>query len=184
MRDSTFLRRVVLKNYKSIAACDVQLGPLTFLVGPNGAGKSNFLDALRFVADALRTSLDHALRDRGGINDVRRRSGGHPTHFGMRLSFSLRSGENGHYAFRIGSQRGGGYEVQQEECFLYGASGCHFRVENGNLISVSSKTAPAVSSDRLYLVNASGLPEFRPLYDAFSNMGFYSLNPDRIRDLQ
>ncbi|WP_343414230.1 AAA family ATPase [Candidatus Amarolinea dominans] len=56
MRDATFLRRVVLQNYKSIAGCDVQLGPLTFLVGPNGAGKSNFLDALRFVADALRTS--------------------------------------------------------------------------------------------------------------------------------
>lgn len=184
MRDSTFLRRVVLKNYKSIAACDVQLGPLTFLVGPNGAGKSNFLDALRFVADALRTSLDHALRDRGGINDVRRRSGGHPTHFGMRLSFCLRSGEKGHYAFRIGSQRGGGYEVQQEECYLYGTSASHFRVENGNITSVSAQTAPAVSSDRLYLVNVSGLPEFRSVYDAFSNMGFYSLNPDRIRDLQ
>ncbi len=74
MTNSTFLTKVVLRNYKSIAACDVQLCPLVFLVGPNGAGKSNFLDALRFVADALRTSLDHALRDRGGIKEVRRRS--------------------------------------------------------------------------------------------------------------
>src|SRR5713101_3554241 len=86
MKDSTFLTRVVLRNYKSIAACDVQLCPLVFLVGPNGAGKSNFLDALRFVADALRTSLDHALRDRGGIKEVRRRSGGHPTHFARNRS--------------------------------------------------------------------------------------------------
>ena len=85
MSEPTFLRRVVLKNYKSIAACDIVLGPLTFLVGPNGSGKSNFLDALRLVADSLRTSLDHALRERGGIKEVRRRSGGHPTHFGMRL---------------------------------------------------------------------------------------------------
>ena len=46
MKDSTFITRVILKNYKSIAACDVQLQPLTFLVGRNGAGKSNFLDAL------------------------------------------------------------------------------------------------------------------------------------------
>ena len=80
MKDSTFITRVILKNYKSIAACDVHLGPLTFLVGRNGSGKSNFLDALRFVADALNTSLDHAIRDRGGINDVRRRSRGHPNH--------------------------------------------------------------------------------------------------------
>jgi predicted ATPase len=52
-----FVRRVVLKNYRSIAACDVVLGPLTFLVGPNGSGKSNFVDSLRFIGDALRSSL-------------------------------------------------------------------------------------------------------------------------------
>ena len=42
------ISRVRIENYKSIARCDVRLGPLTFLVGRNGAGKSNFLDALRF----------------------------------------------------------------------------------------------------------------------------------------
>ena len=45
MSDTTFITRVLLKNYKSIAACDVRLRPLVFLVGPNGSGKSNFLDA-------------------------------------------------------------------------------------------------------------------------------------------
>jgi len=59
------VRRVRLRNYKSIAACDVRLGPFTALVGPNGSGKSNFLDALRFVRDALDTNLEHALRERG-----------------------------------------------------------------------------------------------------------------------
>ena len=46
------------------------------------------------------------------------------------------------------------------------------------------KVAPAAASDRLYLVNASGLPEFRPVYDAFSRMGFYNFNLDKIRDFQ
>ena len=59
-----FLRRVQLRNYKSIAECDVALGPLTFLVGPNGSGKSNFVDSLRFIADSLTRSLDQAVRDR------------------------------------------------------------------------------------------------------------------------
>ena len=40
------------------------------------------------------------------------------------------------------------------------------------------------ATDRLCLVNAAGLPEFRPVYDAFSQMGFYNLNPDKIRDIQ
>jgi predicted ATPase len=186
MADSRFVTRVVLKNYKSIAVCDVRLQPLTFLVGPNGAGKSNFLDALRFVADALRTSLDHALRDRGGINEVRRRSSGHPTHFGVRLEFVLPSGSSGHYSFRIGARPRGGFEVQNEECYLRGPGALErssFRVSSGN-VTASVRIVPAATADRLYLVNASGLVEFRPVYEAFSRMGFYNLNPDRIRDLQ
>ncbi len=182
MKDSTFIKRVILKNYKSIAACDVQLQPLTFLVGRNGSGKSNFLDSLRFVADALNSSLDHALRARGGINDVRRRSRGHPNHFSIRLEFTLSNGATGHYAFRIGTRSPRGYEVQKEQCKLL--PDIYYQVENGTVTYASVKVAPTAVSDRLYLVNASGLPEFRPVYDAFSHTGFYNLNPDIIRDLQ
>ena len=188
MQDSTFITRVTIKNYKSIAACDVQPRPLMFLVGPNGAGKSNFLDSLRFVADALNSSLDHAIRDRGGINDVRRRSGGHPNHFSIRLDFILPKGDTGHYAFRISTRPPGEYEVQREECRLWSAQlppqEEYFHVKNSTVTEKSVGVAPAATKDRLYLVNASGLEEFRPVYEAFSQMGFYSLNPDKIRDLQ
>jgi predicted ATPase len=177
------LERVRLKNYKSIASCDVELGSLTFLVGPNGSGKSNFLDALRFVRDALRTSLEHALRDRGGVNEVRRRSSGHPTHFGIRLDFCLSERRRGHYAFEIAAQAHGGYEVRQEECSVVGPHPATFRVRNGQLL-VAQPRGPSAAKDRLYLVSASGLPEFREVHDALSRMGFYNLNPDRIRDLQ
>ena len=123
MQDSTFIKRVILKNYKSIAACDVQLQPLTFLVGRNGSGKSNFLDALRFVSDALNYSLDHAVRTRGGIRDVCKRSAIHksdrpiiqPEHLSIRLHFALPDGSTGYYAFQIRT-RLNRYEVQTEEC--------------------------------------------------------------------
>jgi predicted ATPase len=187
MMDPVFLSRVLLKNYKSIANCSVKLGPLNFLVGPNGAGKSNFLDALRFVAESLNTSLDHALRERGGIAEVRRRSSGHPTHFGIRLQYTLSSGDSGHYAFRIGALPKGGFEVQQEECWVYGpalSNEWFYQVESGRVVNSHAKVIPAAASDRLFLVTASGLPEFRSLYDALSHMGFYNLNPDEIRDLQ
>lgn len=176
---SLLIPRVVLKNYKSIATCDVALTNLSFLVGPNGSGKSNFVDGLRFVTESLRTSLDHALRDRGGIKEVRRRSGGHPTHFGIRLDLRL-GAQRGHYSFRVGAKPKGGFEVQQEECVI----GPHsYAVNVGKVIS-SVPSPPAAASDRLYLVNASGLPQFRGVYDSLSSMGFYSLNPDRIRELQ
>ena len=40
--DRRLMTRIVLRNYKSIAACDVSPAQLCFLVGPNGSGKSNF----------------------------------------------------------------------------------------------------------------------------------------------
>ena len=182
--DPRLVTRIALRNYKSIAACDVQLAPLSFLVGPNGCGKSNFLDALRFVAEALRFSLDHALRDRGGIQEVRRRSGGHPNHFGIRLDLQLPRAV-GWYAFRVAAKPGGRYSVQREECFVLGAEGHgSYKVADGKVIDSTIPNPPACASDRLYLVNMSGLDVFRPLYDALSGMGFYNLNPEAIRDLQ
>lgn len=185
MSDSAFLRRVVLRNYKSIGYCDVALGPLTYLVGVNGSGKSNFLDALHLVRDALNGSLDNALNERGGISEVRRRSSGHPTHFGIRLAFVLKSGQRGHYAFNVGALKDRGYEVQTEECALGSfGKGPFFKIEHGRLGLSSESTFPAVTADRLALVAASGLAVFRPVFDALTSMSFYNLNPKLMRELQ
>ena len=78
--------------------------------------------------------------------------------------------------------------VQTEECKFrmrnFWTPEVYFRVDEGVLTDTSVAVAPVASTDRLYLVNASGLPEFRAVYDAFSRMGFYNLNPDKIRELQ
>jgi predicted ATPase len=185
LSNSVFLTRVVLRNYKSIGYCDVQLGPLTYLVGVNGSGKSNFLDALHLVRDALNGSLDNALNERGGLSEVRRRSSGHPTHFGVRLEFRLRNGQVGHYAFNIGALKDRGYEVQTEECVLGGfGKGPFFEIERGKVRRTSEETFPAITSDRLALVAASGLSVFRPVFDALAAMGFHNLNPKVMRELQ
>ncbi len=185
MSAPVFLTRVVLRNYKSIGDCDCRLQPLTYLVGANGSGKSNFLDALHLVRDAVAGSLENALNERGGLSEVRRRSSGHPTHFGIRLEFVLPSGESGHYAFTIGALSGRGYEVQTEECAIGGrGKGPYYRIESGRLRDCSETTFPAVTPDRLALVAVSGLTAFRPLFDALTAMGFYNLNPKLMRELQ
>jgi len=181
-----FVRRVVLRNYKSIKECDVSLGPLTLLVGVNGSGKSNFLDALRFVAECLRTTMDQALRERGGIKEVRRRSRGHPTHFAIDLKLVLPDGRDGRYRFRVGAKPHGGFEVQGEECRLRsdGTTDVFYEVRNGVVERASFDPRPRASTDRLYLTIASGLPDFRGVYDLLSEMGFYNISPDQLRDLQ
>lgn len=189
MNDSPIvIRRVLLRNYKSIAACDVALAPLTFLVGANGSGKSNFLDSMRFLSDSLRTSLDHALRDRGTIKEVRRRSGGHPNHFALRVDFELRDGRTGHYAFRVGAKPSGGYEVQNEECRLLprdlGARSEHYHIRSGAVVESSHPQLPVTLPDRLALVAAAGLPAFRPVYDALTAIEVYNLEPNKISEMQ
>lgn len=181
--DACLIERVVLRNYKSIAACDVRLGPLTFLVGANGSGKSNFLDALRFIPDALRNGFPHALRERGGVIGVLPRPIRSSTRFGMRVDFSLPSGLRGHFAFEVG-----GFTslpvISREECFISEAGvDEHYRVRAGEVLGSTLPLAPSGVSDRLYLVNASGSPAFKPVFDALSSMTFYNLNPDRMRDL-
>ena len=185
MSSSVFITRVVLRNYKSIGYCDVSLGPLTYLVGVNGSGKSNFLDALHLVRDALNGSLDNALNERGGLSEVRRRSSGHPNHFGIRLEFMMSGGQRGHYAFNVGALRDRGYEVHAEECVIDAiGKGPFFKIERGAIRASSEDTFPAVTADRLALVAASGLTTFRPVFDALAAMGFYNLNPKLMRDLQ
>jgi predicted ATPase len=185
MERSAFISRVRAKNFKSIAACDVALGSLTYLIGPNGSGKSNFVDILHFVKDSLEGSLENALQVRGGLSEVRRRSAGHPTNFGVRIDFILPDRRNGHYAFVVGARPAGGYEVQREECTIGAAGqGPSYVVVQGTPERSSEEVFPVSTADRLALVNAAGLPAFRPVYDALTAMGFYNLNPRVIRDLQ
>ena len=114
--------------------------------------------------------------------------GGRPKHFSIRLDFTLSEGSTGHYAFRIGDFSRGRYKVQTEECVLRSTQQPtqenYFYVKNGTVTKTNMEVTPAATKDRLYLVNASGLKEFRPVYEAFSQMGFYSLNLDKIKDLQ
>jgi predicted ATPase len=182
-----FLKRVLIRNYKSIGRCDVGLEKLTVLVGRNGAGKSNFLDALRFVADGLQTSLDHSIKSRGGLQAVRRTSTGHPRNVTIGLEFNLPDMKVGRYRFEVAAREEGGFSVKQEflEILLpNNTRAAFYEVSDGELKEGSSPTMPKAVPDRLYLVVASGIPEFREVYDRLSAMGFYNLNPEAMKELQ
>lgn len=192
------ITRIRLRHYRSIAGCDVRLGGLTLLVGPNGAGKSNFLDALRLTAQALTENLDNALRERGGIGEVRRRSRGHPTHFGVHVEFKADDAV-GKYGFQVGAVSGGDFRVSREECEIswpggdqtsmfadvdYSRTPAHFSIREGKIVSSSEQIMPRVAEDRLYLVAASGIGSFRTVYEGLANINVYNLNPDAMRHLQ
>ena len=180
-----FISRVVIKNYKSIARCDVKLYPLQFLVGRNGAGKSNFLDALAFVRDALEDNLGQAFKNRQGPNEVRRRSGGHPQNFGIRLDFNLAEGVGGLFSFEVSAAKGEKFSVKRETAVMRnGETVTSYKTENGVLQADNPKQYPPVADDRLYLQSMATFSEYEPLFDALRTMGVYKLNPTEMSDFK
>lgn len=182
-----FLRKVTIRNYKSIGSCHVELAALTVLVGRNGSGKSNFLDALSFVTDGLRSSLDHAVKSRGGIDDVRRRSTGHPRNFRIELEFVLPEEHLAVFGFEIASARNGAFVVKDEALRIRDSGDmvvAYYRREGDQIVEASARNMPPALDDRLYLGNAAGLPEFRSTYGALLSMGFYNLNPEVMKELR
>jgi predicted ATPase len=47
------IKKITIKNYKSILDTSLHLSPFTLLIGANGTGKSNFLQFLKAISDVL-----------------------------------------------------------------------------------------------------------------------------------
>jgi len=183
MQDAQFsLTRVRLRNFRSIADADVCLGKLLLLVGPNGSGKSNFLDALGLTSDSLQTSIEQALRSRGGGAEVQRRGA---IGFAVDLEFKG-GGYTGKYGFNVDATRMQGFRVTREYCDVVhdGKHRAGFKVADGQLTESTEAVMPATSDQRLYLVSASGLDAFRPVFDGLADIRIFNVNPDAMRQPQ
>jgi predicted ATPase len=186
---------VRVTDYKSIAECDVHLGPFTVLVGPNASGKSNFLDALAFVADAVATTPYQAVERRGGLREIIRRVPEPAGSFSIVLDVMVPWGPEpsqwaeGSYGFQIepGARPGRvPVEVVWERCELRWQDVSEgFRVERGKVTDPSLVGGTLeVVPDRLYLQAASARPNFAPLASLLTGMGFYNFAAESLRQVQ
>ncbi len=190
-RSVPWVDRVRVSNYKSIAACDVTLGPLTVLLGPNGAGKSNFFDALAFVAEAVEATPSHAIDERGGLSEVLRRVPEPTDSLSITLDVTVRWGREpeqwarGEYGFEIARRQRTGqrsFEVVREACMLRWRDRTErFRVDRGMVDDPSLPHPLTIEPDLLYLPTAGARPSFAPLLGALRGMRFYHLDPAALR---
>ena len=100
-----------------------------------------------------------------------------------KFAFDLGSpdGFSAFYSVEILTEASGSISIAKEECRISNPDGSrhNYTVADG-LVKGSAPVFPPVSTDRLYLVNASGLPEFRPIYDFFSGMAVTEPSPRHL----
>lgn len=180
---TTFVERVALLNYKSIAKCDVELRPLTVIVGRNGSGKSNFVDSLHFVADALTTSLEYAIRKRGGFKSVVHRQG--RLRLRIEITFRMPHDVVGIFAFELvrGAVRHESLEIQIGDGITAARYQRHGQTLTAEAVG-ERLVPPSIFPDRLALVSLSGLMAFRDAFETLASMRFYRLSPDAMREIQ
>ena len=195
-RTVPFVTRVRIENYKSIAHCDVALGPFTVLLGLNAAGKSNFLDALRFVRDAVTRGLAEAVVARGGLNEVLRRVPEPTKSFTIALEFRIPApgADDSPWQAR--------YEISvthplapeqpdlslwspREECEI-GPAGeppqARFLVEDGTVTDSAGHYGGRLRPGSLYLPVAGVSEPYARLHEALTAMFFYDPDLAALRD--
>lgn len=99
----TYLR---IKNYRALRDVEFRdLTPLTVLIGPNGSGKSTVLDALDFLAEAVRGNLTKAWEKRDRFRGMRTRGVEEGISFELKTKLSV-AGAIFHYYFEVDEQQG------------------------------------------------------------------------------
>jgi predicted ATPase len=191
-RPVPFVSRVRLRNYKSIAECDVHLGPLTILVGPNGSGKSNFLEALSLLGRALATTPYEAITELGGLGEIVRRAPEPAQSFSIDIEAMIPVGGDpehwvsAEYGFDIGSASHRGlrpFEVLRESAKLQiGRRDWRFVVNRG-VVHEEGRVPPAsdIDPDRLYLPLTANQAAYS-LSQGLASMRFYSFALDALRE--
>lgn len=196
----SFLRRVRIRGYKSIAFCDMTLEPLTILVGRNASGKSNFLDALAFLRDAMKTSVSEAVDRRGGWSSVASRgSNTQSIEFEIEVDFLPDHSQVATYRLELSLANNVAPLIARESLEITDQATQFtpsFLVRNGNIQDWKSKPESpglvdipnprhlfSLYRDRLFL-SVLGTSPFDDLGAGLRRMVFYNFIPDTIRPVQ
>jgi predicted ATPase len=181
---ASMIRRVKIRNYKSIKNCDVELGPFTILVGRNGAGKSNSLDALRFLSESLWDGLDRTARRDPPWAGVAEDGAAIPD-MTIALEMILPSGDEANYVAGLAGSAPSTMTVREEllQIRSHGRIKEFFECHDERPVRGSVATPPAPRGG-LYLERAADLREFREVYESLVSMRFHDIAPQAIRASQ
>jgi predicted ATPase len=200
-----FLKRVQIRNYKSIAFCDVTLEPLTLLVGRNGSGKSNFLDALDFLAELMDNGVSDLIDSRGGWSEVYPKATAKGS-VEFRIDFHFNDGKfdwNGEYSLVIANPQNDEVILEEEELkctsvvdnYRLGFQSTHgnitLDIDNRLKGKYSGLSSPSIQPDLFNwlglertILGVINLQPFSTISSMLKYSNVYNFNPSVIRSPQ
>jgi len=113
------LLRLHLTNFLSYRDAVLEFGDFVALVGPNASGKSNAVAAIKLLREIPFHGLPTAIARRGGFDQLRHRSRGHPYDPALRLDFKMGPREReSFYELKLRALSGKRYEVKSERALV------------------------------------------------------------------
>jgi len=197
MTHEPFIRKLSLRNFRSIRNETVTFANPLFLVGRNGSGKSNFVDALAFLSECMTGSLQSVIEKRGGLGRVGYlRTPLDAPYISFRVDFLSEGTQivEGFYAFsfRVTANRVNGlmvelkYEVVRESCVLTsnGSTSAWFDRVGSQIKSSVPGIQFAASPSSLVMPLVSGVQDFSLVHQFLASLRVYEVEPDCISGVQ
>lgn len=151
------LSRIVLKGFKSIRGCDLELKELNVLIGANGSGKSNFIVFFQLIQQILAGNLQRYVSKQGGVDRF--------LHFGRKKTKEIIGeiyfGSHG-YKFSLEPTLDNRVMFARESYWQealpdWSIGVGHFETNIGSPIQISNPTVPTVmKSWRIYHFHDTG----------------------------
>ena len=178
-----------LTNFLSYKQATLEFDDFIAIVGTNASGKSNAVAAIKLLREIPVHGLPTAIARRGGFDQLRHRSDGHPNNPALKLTFAFEGRPDSYYELRLAAVKGKRYEVRSERAVInmegkpwsFYCDGKRVRWNNGDLEGESEgfPVAPGQSS----LTSGGGLAAY-VVYQTLQRMQTVEINPARVGELQ
>jgi predicted ATPase len=192
-RPTPRILRIRLTNFLSYRSAVLDLSDFVALVGPNASGKSNAVAAIKLLREIPFHGLPTAIARRGGFDQLRHRSSGHPYNPAIRLDFEFPGSKSSFYELKLSTEAGKRYKVSQETAVVnFGNAEARFESSSG--VFTWQDPNPQASGDfkphgiRLPLgqsaVTVAGSIASYLVSDVLQSMQTVEINPSRVGELQ
>ncbi|MFH0938365.1 MAG: AAA family ATPase [Planctomycetota bacterium] len=154
------IKRMRIKNFKSLSDVTVNLDDLTVLIGRTGSGKTNFVDALRFIRQYLTTRNTSFVTNMGGWKRVVSATTKQPKSLSFEIVFSVQ-GVEGDFVYKVNLKEfpnnSDEFRLSSESLSLGDAT--LFQSEAGAWVKVPKIVPLIIPEGELMLATLSGIQE-------------------------